>query len=80
MRISVCHCLACKRRTGSAFSFNARFAEERVSLQGQAIEYTRTSHVPLHFSGPVSGAMVDYQRLLRARRYAYGLFRLACCC
>ena len=25
MRVSVCHCLACKRRTGSAFSYNARF-------------------------------------------------------
>jgi hypothetical protein len=41
VRISVCHCLACKRRTGSAFSFNARFAERDVSIQGRAAEFTR---------------------------------------
>jgi hypothetical protein len=41
VRISVCHCLACKRRTGSAFSFNARFAEDKVSIQGRATEFTR---------------------------------------
>lgn len=41
IRVSVCHCLACKRRTGSAFSFNARFAETDVSVQGRAAEFTR---------------------------------------
>ncbi len=41
IRISMCHCLACKQRTGSAFSFNARFAKENVSIQGRAVEFTR---------------------------------------
>lgn len=41
VRISVCHCLACKRRTGSAFSFNARFAEHDVSIAGRSVEYVR---------------------------------------
>src|SRR5262245_55979620 len=41
VRISVCHCLACKRRTGSAFSFNARFAEDNVSIAGRSREHTR---------------------------------------
>jgi hypothetical protein len=41
IRISVCHCLACKRRTGSAFSFNARFEENDVSIRGRALEFTR---------------------------------------
>jgi hypothetical protein len=41
VRISVCHCLACKRRTGSAFSFNARFPEDSVSIQRRATEFTR---------------------------------------
>jgi hypothetical protein len=41
IRISVCHCLACKRRTGSAFSYNARFAEGDVTIQGRAAEFTR---------------------------------------
>jgi hypothetical protein len=41
VRISVCHCLACKRRSGSAFSWNVRFAENDVSIQGRAVEFTR---------------------------------------
>ncbi len=43
VRVSVCHCLACKRRSGSAFSNNARFPEERVSFEGRSKEYTRVS-------------------------------------
>jgi hypothetical protein len=43
VRISVCHCLACKRRTGSAFSYNARFPEHDVSIEGRSAEYTRIS-------------------------------------
>ena len=41
LRVSVCHCLACKRRTGSAFSCNARFAAENVAVRGRAAEFTR---------------------------------------
>ena len=41
VRVSVCHCLACKRRTGSAFSFNARFPDDAVSIQGRAAKFTR---------------------------------------
>jgi hypothetical protein len=40
-RVSVCHCLDCQRRTGSAFSAQATFSEEQVSLQGEAREFTR---------------------------------------
>jgi len=43
VRVSVCHCLACKRRTGSAFSNNARFRDEDVAIEGHAKEYTRIS-------------------------------------
>jgi hypothetical protein len=42
-RVSVCHCLDCKRRTGGAFSFNARFPEADVSIEGRANEFTRIS-------------------------------------
>jgi hypothetical protein len=42
LRVSVCHCLNCKRRTGSAFSHNARFAEASVSVQGRSSEFTLT--------------------------------------
>jgi hypothetical protein len=43
VRISICHCLACQRRTGSAFSFQARFPEERVRTEGRYSEYVRIS-------------------------------------
>jgi len=41
VRISVCHCLECKRRSGSAFSFNARWPAENVAIAGAAKEFTR---------------------------------------
>lgn len=40
-RVSVCHCLACQRRTGSVFGAQASFAPEAVELAGQASEYVR---------------------------------------
>ena len=43
IRISMCHCLACQRRTGSAFGMQARFPVERVSVVGRHTEYVRTS-------------------------------------
>jgi len=41
VRVSVCHCLACQRRTGSAFAAQARFPAERVRTSGRATEYVR---------------------------------------
>ena len=43
IRISVCHCLACQRRTGSTFGMQARFERSNVSIQGSAKEYVRTA-------------------------------------
>ncbi len=40
-RISVCHCLDCKRRTGSAFSYNATYAGERVTPAGRFHSFAR---------------------------------------
>jgi hypothetical protein len=42
VRISVCHCLDCQKRSGSAFAFQARFPAERVAIEGDAREWTRT--------------------------------------
>jgi hypothetical protein len=42
-RVSVCHCLACQRRTGSAFGFQARFPRDRVEIVGSSHEYPRIS-------------------------------------
>jgi hypothetical protein len=43
VRISVCHCLACKRRTGSAFGYQARFPREGFRVEGDFKEYIRYS-------------------------------------
>jgi hypothetical protein len=44
VRVSVCHCLACQRRTGSAFGVQARFPRDRVlRIDGRAREYVRVS-------------------------------------
>ena len=40
-RVSVCHCLDCQKRTGSAFSAQARWPEERVQVSGEAREWVR---------------------------------------
>ena len=36
VRISICHCLACQRRTGSVFGMQARFPEAAVTVQGRS--------------------------------------------
>ena len=41
VRVSVCHCLACQRRTGSVFGAQARFARSQVRVAGQGRDYTR---------------------------------------
>jgi hypothetical protein len=43
VRISMCHCLACQKRTGSAFGMQARFPKQRVRIQGRSKEYVRIS-------------------------------------
>ncbi len=64
MRVSVCHCLACQRRTGSAFGFQARWPVESAQITGQSREYLRISddgeeERRFHFC-PECGATVYY--------------------
>jgi hypothetical protein len=40
-RVSVCHCLACQRRTGSVFGAQARFASTAVTIEGTSKEFVR---------------------------------------
>ncbi len=40
-RVSVCHCLACQRRTGSVFGAQARFPAEAVAISGRSKEFVR---------------------------------------
>ncbi|HET6554829.1 MAG TPA: GFA family protein [Dyella sp.] len=64
LRVSICHCHACQRRTGSVFGVQARFREESVVIRGQATAYVRTGdtgeNATFHFC-PVCGATVYYQ-------------------
>lgn len=40
-RVSVCHCHACQRRTGSVFGAQARIARADVRITGTGTEYVR---------------------------------------
>lgn len=39
VRISICHCLGCQRRTGSVFGAQARWPRAQVRVDGYASEY-----------------------------------------
>lgn len=63
--VSICHCLACKRGTGSAFGMQAGFKAEQVRIKGRHSDYLRISdeadrkeHI-LHFC-PECGSQVFY--------------------
>jgi hypothetical protein len=43
IRVSICHCLACQRRTGSVFGAQARFPADRVHVEGRSNDYVRIS-------------------------------------
>lgn len=63
IRISMCHCLACQRRTGSAFGIQARFTSNHVRVAGRHSDYVRISDEgetrTFHFC-PDCGATVFY--------------------
>ncbi len=64
VRISVCHCLACQRRTGSAFAAQARFPAGNVRISGPSKQYRRLADsgqaVTYEFC-PDCGSTVAYQ-------------------
>ena len=63
--VSICNCLACQRRTGSAFGMQAGFKPDQVQISGRYNDYLRVSdeadrneHV-FHFC-PDCGSQVFY--------------------
>ena len=40
VRVSVCHCLECQKRSGSAFAVQARWLEDQVAINGQYKEWS----------------------------------------
>ena len=62
--MSVCHCLECKRRTGSAFSAQARFLAENVKVTGEFSTFARTADSERSLTYrfcPSCGSTVAYQ-------------------
>jgi hypothetical protein len=41
VRVSMCHCLECQKRTGTVFGAQARFPNEAIAIEGQRVEYVR---------------------------------------
>lgn len=63
IRVSICHCLNCQRRSGSIFAIQARWPSDRVTIEGKATEYVITgdegSKAKFRFC-PTCGATVYY--------------------
>jgi hypothetical protein len=64
LRVSICHCNACQRRTGSVFGVQARFRESAVVIRGNATAFVRQGETggsaTFHFC-PICGATVYYR-------------------
>ena len=63
VRVSVCHCLACQRRTGSVFGAQARFPRSAVTITGTSSTWVRVgdegSRITFHFC-PTCASTVQY--------------------
>ena len=63
-RVSICHCLACQARTGSAFGVQARFHRDQVKgPEGRASTFVRVGESGAALTQsfcPVCGATVFY--------------------
>ena len=63
IRVSICHCLACQRRTGSVFGAQARFSRRSVTTSGKSKTFVRIGDsgkgATFHFC-PDCGSTVYY--------------------
>jgi hypothetical protein len=63
LRVSVCHCLNCQRRSGSVFAAQARFPADAVAITGESTEFVLVgdegTSARFHFC-PQCGATVFY--------------------
>jgi hypothetical protein len=64
VRVSVCHCLSCKKRSGSAFAVQARWPAERVKIEGRSKSWVNVAdsgnRITFHFC-PECGSDVHYE-------------------
>jgi hypothetical protein len=63
VRVSVCHCLNCKKRSGSAFAVQARWPAEQVQIEGSSKTFVKAGDsgnpATFHFC-PECGSDVYY--------------------
>lgn len=63
-RTSICHCLACQRRTGSAFGVQTRLDRDQARIDGRFTTYQRPTDegdtVAMHFC-PTCGSTVFWE-------------------
>ena len=61
VRVSVCHCLDCQKRSGSAFAAQARFPAETVAIEGASTAYAHSGEsgnvTRFHFCPACGGAL-----------------------
>ena len=64
VRVSVCHCLNCKKRSGSAFAVQARWPEDQVTVDGKSKSWVIVADsgnpATFHFC-PDCGSDVHYE-------------------
>ena len=64
VRVSVCHCLECQKRSGSAFAAQARWADDDITVTGEAKVWERVAdsgHRVTYRFCPDCGSTVTYQ-------------------
>ena len=63
VRVSVCHCLDCKKRSGSAFAVQARWPKAQVTIEGKSKSFVKVAdsgnRATFHFC-PDCGSDVYY--------------------
>jgi hypothetical protein len=64
VRVSVCHCLNCKKRSGSAFAVQARWPSAQVQIDGRSKTFVKAADsgnsATFHFC-PDCGSDVHYE-------------------
>ena len=64
VRVSVCHCLNCKKRSGSAFAVQARWPSAQVQIDGESKTFVKVAdsgnRATFHFC-PECGSDVYYE-------------------
>jgi hypothetical protein len=75
-KVSVCHCLECQRRTGSAFGIAVFFASEMIEIAGTSAVFSRIGDsgkpVAFHFC-PSCGSTLFWEPAFRPGMTAVAL-------